>query len=575
MTTPPGAAEPPRAGVSRRHRVLRTLTGVGLAVAVAVVFGITTARAELAFGPHEATYETTTNATVTIDLGPLGTLQMDSPVPLLGVRVVVHEIPRSLTTVDAATTVQALAGDAESYLQFFGSVDATVALVVRALAEDATRRSAVALAVLLAAWFGGRALLGAPRRRELGGSVEAHRSVIVASTVLVLAAPVLLRASVPVEPAPGPPASAVFAGTALEGARVTGRLGGVINTYGGQLVAAYRANEAFYARADTAVRAAWEAAGPAPSSAPALASPSPLAPPAPALASPSSAAPASPSAPPAADDVVPVTVLLVSDLHCNVGMAPIIRSVAELSGAEVVADAGDTTMNGTSVEANCVTAFARAVPDGVDLVVSPGNHDSADTSAAYTRAGATVLDGSVVDVGGLRILGDADPRQTRAGAGTSTVRGETPQSEGSRLAKVACDDRRGVDILLVHAPSVGTSTLDRGCVPVQLSGHLHRRVGPLPVGGGVRYVSSTTAGAAVGQLTVGPLHATAELTVLRFDPASRRMLDYRVVQVLTDASARVGAWTPWPSPEPAGPAGGPGPTGPSPGPVAAPATGSR
>ncbi len=560
--------------------MLRTLTGVGLAVAVAMVFGITTARAELGFGPHEATYETTTNATVTIDLGPLGTLQMDSPVPLLGVRVVVHEIPRSLTTVDATTTVQALAGDVESYLQFFGSVDATVALVVRALAEDATRRSAVALAVLLAAWFGGRALLGAPRRRELGGSVEAHRSVIVASTVLVLAAPVLLRASVPVEPAPSPPASAVFAGTVLEGARVTGRLGGVINTYGGQLVAAYRANEAFYARADTAVRAAWQTAGPAPSSAPTLASPSLLAPPAPpaplvpAPGSPSPAAPGSPSTPPAADDVLPVTVLLVSDLHCNVGMAPIIRSVAELSGAEVVADAGDTTMNGTSVEASCVTAFARAVPDGVDLVVSPGNHDSADTSAAYTRAGATVLDGSVVDVGGLRILGDADPRQTRAGAGTSTVRGETPQSEGSRLAKVACDDRRGVDILLVHAPSVGTSSLDRGCVPVQLSGHLHRRVGPLPVGGGVRYVSSTTAGAAVGQLTVGPLHATAELTVLRFDPASRRMLDYRLVQVLTDASARVGAWTPWPSPEPAGPAGGPGPTG-GPGPVAVPATRSR
>ena len=51
------------------------------AVLVALTFGVTTASVESSLGPHEARYDVTTDDTVTIDLGPLGTLQIDSPLP--------------------------------------------------------------------------------------------------------------------------------------------------------------------------------------------------------------------------------------------------------------------------------------------------------------------------------------------------------------------------------------------------------------------------------------------------------------------------------------------------------------
>ena len=227
-------------------------------------------------------------------------------------------------------------------------------------------------------------------------------------------------------------------------------------------------------------------------------------------------------------------------------MAPLIGTLAELAGADAVLDAGDTTMNGTSVEQYCVTSFARALPGGVPLVTSPGNHDSRETSAFYARAGATVLDGSVVEVAGVRILGDHDPNETRVGNGGTRTVDETPSEAGRRLAEVACEDG-DVDLLLVHTPTVGDTALEEGCVPAQVSGHYHRRVGPEQVGLGIRYVASSTAGATLGQPTVGPLRGVAEMTVLRLDPTTGAVLDLQVVQVRPDATVAVERPAPWPS----------------------------
>src|SRR5665647_1259772 len=179
----------------------------------------------------------------------------------------------------------------------------------------------------------------------------------------------------------------------------------------------------------------------------------------------------------------PVVMLLVSDLHCHIGTAEVIGAVAEL------------------------------------------------TAAQERRAGMRVLDGEVVEVDGVRILGDADPRATRIGVGTTLVGDEDMTDLSSRLAQTACDDPEGVDLLLVHDPSAGDEALAQGCVPAQLSGHLPRRIGPSWLGHGTRYVSSSTAGAELGATTIGPLNGIAELTVLRIDPDSGRVLDYRLVQI--------------------------------------------
>ena len=537
----------PDQGVERRWWP-RALLVVG-ALLLALVFGITTASVESSLGPHEARYDVTTDDTVTVDLGPLGTLQIDSPLPLtLGVRVTVQEIPASVTELSQAKTLQALSGDLQSYLQFFSGPQATVQDVARALAAQALGRTALAFAVLVGAWWLLRWLLGAARRAELRERLRPHlRSAVVATVAVALVATVLTSSlGRRDQPPASHMASAVFDGTPLEGARVTGRLGGVIDTYGGQVVAELRNNEKFYAAANKSLEAAWddrqETIDASVDAQPATSSPTPS----------------------ALDDEDLVTVVVVSDLHCNVGMAPLIRTLVLRSKADLVLDAGDTTLNGTSVEQYCVTTFARAIPDGVELVTSPGNHDSRETTGNYAKAGATVLDGSVIEVDGMRILGDRDPNETRVGAGGTALAGkESASDEAERLSDVACDDPDGVDLLLIHTPAVGQPALASGCVPAQISGHLHKRYGPERMDLGVRYISSSTAGATLGQPTVGPLNGVAEMTVLRWDPATRRFVDYQLVQVRPDTTASVSGrlrWPPTPAvPAPAGPGGTPTP----------------
>ncbi|WP_082494782.1 metallophosphoesterase [Cellulomonas sp. Leaf334] len=502
------------------------------AVLLALTFGITTASVESSLGPHEARYDVTTDDTVTIDLGPLGTLEIDSPLPLtLGARVTVQEIPASVTELNQARTLAALSGDLQSYLQFFSGPEATIQDVARALGVEALERTVLALAALVGGWYLVRFLVGAARRAELHDRVRPHLRAVVVGVVVVALVGTVLTSSLGRRdrPSVSQRASSVFDGTPLEGARVTGRLGGVIDTYGGQVIAELRKNETFYAEANTSLQAAWDERQ-------AL------------LEEPSATGSPSPGASEPAGDEDLLTVVVVSDLHCNVGMAPLIRTVVEGADADLVLDAGDTTINGTSVEQYCVTTFARAVPDGVELVTSPGNHDSAETSTNYARAGATVLDGSVIEVDGLRILGDSDPNETRVGAGGTAQAGkETAAEQAQRLADVACEDDDGVDLLLIHTPAVGQRALEDGCAPAQISGHLHRRYGPERVGRAVRYISSSTAGATLGQPTVGPLNGVAEMTVLRWNPDTRRFVDYQLVQVRPDTTATVSPRLQWPA----------------------------
>lgn len=514
-----------------------TLAGVAAAL-LCLTFGITTARADLSLGPHEATYSVTADDELVADLGPLGTVVIDSPLPLtLGVRITVHEIPADLAAVDAAS-FDALAGDLDGYLQFFDSPQQTVRTVAWALLWDAARGAGAAALVVVAAGLGLRALLGAARRRELARSLAARTWEITGAVlVVVLVAATATASSAPEERATLP-ASAVFEGTALEGARITGRLAGVIDTYSGQLVDTYQANEVFYAGARENLNAAWDA-----------------------WATRQEAAESEAGASESPEVTDYVTFLVVSDLHCNTGMTPLLRDLADRVAPDVMLNAGDTTINGTSVESVCVDSFASAVPDGVPFVVADGNHDSRLTTATELANRQVVLDGSVVEVEGVRILGDRDPLETRIGGGTVIAREETPEEAGERLRDVACDaageaglggftaeDR--VDLLLVHQPAVGDAALESGCVPFQVSGHMHKRIGPDIVGYGLRYVNASTGGATKGNASVGPLRDSSEITVLRFDPERRQFVDWQLAEVTPDGEAVVTERQPIPPPVP-------------------------
>lgn len=549
---PHATPTPAAARAGRRRWLVRAALAV-LALLAALVFGVTTATAESSFGPHEARYDVTTDATVTVDLGPLGTLQIDSPLPLgLGAQVTVEEIPADVDALHGVDTLQALTGDLSSYLQFFTGPQATIEDAARALVANALWRTLGALVVLVAAWTAGWWLLGAARRAELGARLAPHAAQLTAGGLAVVLVGTLVTASERGEAAERTASqrtSAVFDGTPLEGARITGRLGGIVDTYGGLVVKAFQDNQDFYDRADGALVAAWDdwearrdsveaAADEAGAGAPG-AGPAPDA-----TATAGSSASPTPEAS-TDDEAEPLTLLVISDLHCNVGMAPLITSLAEMSGAEVVLDAGDTTMNGTSVEQYCVTTFARAIPGGVDLVTAPGNHDSAETTARYARAGATVLDGGVIDVRGMRILGDKDPKATRLI--TTQTQDESYAEVGERLSEAACDDPDGVDLVLFHNPRTAPALLADGCVPALVSGHMHTRTDPEQIGEGIRYISSSTAGAQENEPRIGPLKGTAEMTLLRWDPTSRRILDWQLVEIGTDAGAVVHDPVRWPA----------------------------
>ncbi len=540
-----------RLGTAARRRVPPRrvghwlLTGF-LVVAPSAIWGITTASAQGSLGPHTARYEVTVDGDVTVDLGPLGTLVIDSPLPLaLGARVVVQEIPEDVTSIDAATSLDSFAGALEDYVAFFTGPEATVELATRALVLDAARRSALAALLLTAVGVSLRLLVGRERRAELADRVRPHRAAVAgAMTVAVLVATTLAGSGVvPIGGDDDRTASTVFDGTPLEGARITGRLAGVVDTYGGQAVDAWRANEEFYAAADEAVRVAWEERMAADER----------------LTDVRRRLGVLPGGTGDGDEQAPelVTMLVMSDLHCNVGMAEVIGTVLELSGASVVLNGGDTTVNGTAVESYCIQAVDDAVPDGVTVVVADGNHDSAEIAQDEADHGWVVLDGDVVEVDGVRILGDADPRATRIGSGTSLVGEETAADVAARLADTACSDADGVDLLLIHDPALGLPTVTAGCAAAQVSGHYHRREGPVRSGSGTRYTSASSAGARLGQATIGPLAGEAEVTLLRFDPDSRRITDYRLVIVHPDATATVTAPLLWPdspprlTPEPA------------------------
>jgi len=493
------------------------IVGIGAVVAalVAATWGVCTASAEAPLGPHEARYDITLTGVVVVDFGPLGTLRVDSPLPVqLGVHIVVGEIPAGVTEVDPNNAIGALSLDAQRYVQFFADPQTSLGVAKGALIHNAIVRAVLAWLVLMAApWLVG-ALLGHRRRRELAEAVRPRARRVAALTIAAVAGVLSLTAS---GPAPFSPQvtgelATVFDSTPLAGARVTGRLAGVIDTYGRYAVKAYRDNQDFYARAEVSFESAWQVrAAVLPYGAPIDSQ----------------------------GETAPVTLLMVSDLHCNTGMAALIRRAAQLSGASIIVNAGDSTIDGTAVETACVDAFARAAPSGVRTVVVDGNHDSDLTAEEERAAGDEVLSGKSVTIKGITFLGAPDPRATRIGAGTTQVGLETASDLADRLATVACDAGH-IDVLLIHDPSIGKETLDRGCASLQLSGHLHQRIGPEVVGHGVRYVSASTAGAVDGQPTIGPLQGIAEMTVLRFDPKTHQPLDRLFIRVFPDGHAEVG-----------------------------------
>lgn len=213
--------------------------------------------------------------------------------------------------------------------------------------------------------------------------------------------------------------------------------------------------------------------------------------------------------------------LVVSDRHDNVGMDPVARMIADRAGATAVLDAGDDTSTGKPWEAFSLDSLDEAFGD-LDRYSVAGNHDHGTFVTSYlAELGWTTLDGEVVEgPGDSLILGVNDPRSS----GLGTWRDETGLSfadQAERIADAACASEERVNTLLVHDAKSGLRAVERGCVDLVIGGHLHVSVGPTPVTAedetvGHTYTNGTSGGAAYAIAVGSKLRRPAEVALITY-----------------------------------------------------------
>ena len=567
----------------RRRRRTRTVVATAAMIlassTVSLLLGLSTATASAPVGPHEATWSTTLDSTVTLDLGPLGTASMESPAGILGVKVVLGEIPGDPApdAASAASVGQSLSSDAASYLSLVSHPDLTIRQGLYGLAGDALRRAGVVETIFLCCVAAWRLAPTKPWRETVrAGASHRWATTVAVSAAVATAASLLVPAMRTVNPH-GSTLSALE-GTPLARARFSGRIADVVTAYGPKARSFVESNKDFYAKADTNLRAAWRAAEQteglvdvtaadgkvnteelqarlkttsAKTVVKAGAEPTPTEAPRPSQGPSASAAPSASSTPTATAPPVTgarsvpergrKTAVLTTDLHCNLDVIAFSGVLDQLSGADVHMDDGDLTMTGSGPERVCVDALTQAVPSSTDKVATIGNHDSDATAARLRSQGWTVTDGSVQTVAGITVLGDDDAERTTT-AGTKPRGGETTEQIATRLAKVSCG-RTPVDVVLIHQPATFDLLMKEGCAPLLLAGHVHAERGMtteisprtgLPVTGII-------SGAGKGGTSLGSVTEDAFLHVMSFD-STGALVAWRAVILHPDASVTVGAW---------------------------------
>ena len=582
--TPPGPISPPRvllrriraacsrwwtARTVRFRKVTRTLVLLAVTGLASLCVGVVTATASSPVGPHQAQWSTTLDSTVSLDLGPLGQVALDSPAGILGVRVVLGEVAGQAEPVVGSQDAlgEALSSDGAAYISLITHPELTIERGLRALADDALRRAGLLESIVLCLVAAGRLATGG-RLRDAVRAALAHATasgLLTATgvvTVVAVLVPALRSEAVTGHRLP------VLAGTPLEQARLSGRIGDIAQAYGGRVTTFLADNTSFYAAAHANLWAAWAAservdgvtdvtavdgvvdadqvARAAASASSAGTSGAPSRRPSTAAAPGSSPQPPTTAEP--AHDQGAVTAVLTTDLHCNLDVTAFAGLLDTLAGATVHMDDGDLTMTGSEPEQFCVDALENAVPGGVARVATIGNHDSSYTAERLRALGWTVTDGSVQEVGGLRVLGDVDPDRTPAGR--TFQRGEESAADiGARLAATSCEaagEGEGADVVLIHQPATFGPLVQDGCAPLLIGGHVHEEWGMSTTPGANLDVAQLVSGAGKGGTSLGRVTEDAYLHVLSFD-SDGGLVAWRAVVLHPDASVTVGAWQPAPA----------------------------
>ncbi|MBE0466520.1 MAG: metallophosphoesterase family protein [Candidatus Desulforudis sp.] len=165
-------------------------------------------------------------------------------------------------------------------------------------------------------------------------------------------------------------------------------------------------------------------------------------------------------------------VLIIADIHNNPFALDFIESLVHHFRVDMILDAGDFTDFGSPIEAQ---AAAKISGFGVPYVFAPGNHDSPEVVRFMREVpNVRVLNGQVVDVRGIRILGSPDPWAHGETVVAATKEEEQWRLDGQidRLRASLVEAEAGPDILMAHHPAVVQHFA--GEAPILISGHTHR-----------------------------------------------------------------------------------------------------
>jgi predicted phosphodiesterase len=190
-----------------------------------------------------------------------------------------------------------------------------------------------------------------------------------------------------------------------------------------------------------------------------------------------------------------VRILHISDIHSNPLGLEVTRRLAEQFDVAAILDTGDLTSFGLPLESRLgEMVSAMKVP----YLLVPGNHDSAENRQALAAVdNLRLLDGTVTEIAGVRILGVADP--------TFTATNETSTDEAAMIKRAAAPEVTArvralrPDVLAVHDPVLGETS--QGHVPLIVAGHSHKSTAARRNGTLVLTVGSTGA-TGLGSFTV-------------------------------------------------------------------------
>lgn len=172
-------------------------------------------------------------------------------------------------------------------------------------------------------------------------------------------------------------------------------------------------------------------------------------------------------------------VMVVSDIHCNVGVYDSLYQTAKEAGVNVVVVTGDDTDYGSQLEEACLSPmneFETDNGDAIQVLWIKGNHES-DQSVEYVRtlSEVTILDRQAVEVDGVTFVGQGDPRYSSdPDQIESSTSSQMRDLERSLLTAVR---QTAAEVVVVHDNNVAERIADSnpGSIRLIISGHAHTR----------------------------------------------------------------------------------------------------